>query len=101
MKNLLKTFFISLTIVGFISLSMPSARAENTDPPRTGEVSLRSVGAGALSFFIWPGLGQAVNSDKGDKVVVHAVLGFTQIYRFWSGYDALVDRKGGYWNGKI
>ena len=75
--------------------------ADNNDPPRKGHISGRSVGAGLLSFLIWPGIGQAVNNSKGDKVATHAVLGLVPLTRFWSGYDALVDRNGGYWNGKI
>jgi hypothetical protein len=75
--------------------------AANSDRPVTGHVTGRSIGAGLLSFIIWPGIGQAVNSNKGPKVATHAVLGLIPITRFWSGYDALVDRHGGYWNGKI
>lgn len=66
-----------------------------------GEVSGRSVGAGLLSLLIWPGIGQAVNDNGYEKNVTHAVLGLTGIFRIWSCYDAVVDRKGGVWNNRI
>jgi len=67
-----------------------------------GKVTPKSVGAGALSLLIWPGIGQLMNDDKNtDKVVVHALLGLTGIFRFWSCYDAAVDRKGGVWDNRI
>jgi len=66
-----------------------------------GKVSARSVGAGALSLLIWPGIGQAINDCSYEKNVTHAVLGLTGIFRFWSCYDAVVDRKGGVWRNRI
>jgi len=66
-----------------------------------GNVSGRSVGAAALSLLIWPGIGQAVNNNGYEKNVTHAVLGLTGIFRIWSCYDALVDRKGGVWKNRI
>lgn len=70
-------------------------------PAKSGKVTGKTVGAGALSLLIWPGIGQAVNDNKGSKVATHALLGLLPPYRLWSGYDALVNRQGGYWNGKI
>lgn len=66
-----------------------------------GKVSGRSIGAGALSLLIWPGIGQAVNDQGYEKNVTHAVLGLTGIFRIWSCYDAVVDRKGGVWKNRI
>ncbi len=66
-----------------------------------GKVSPKSVGAGALSLLIWPGLGQMVNDQKTDKVVTHALLGLTGVFRFWSCYDAVVARKGGVWKNRV
>lgn len=69
---------------------------------RNGEVTPKSIGAGALSLLIWPGIGQLMNDEKNtDKVLVHAVLGITQVFRIWSCYDAVVDRKGGVWDNRI
>lgn len=101
MNSLVKAGLISLLMVGTLASAMPASLATNSDPPRTGKISGRSVGADLLSFFIWPGIGQAVNSNKGSKVGTHAVIGLFPPFRFWSGWDGLVDRKGGYWNGKI
>ncbi|MDX2085425.1 MAG: hypothetical protein SFZ03_08565 [Candidatus Melainabacteria bacterium] len=86
-----------LTLVGNVS----PAFADNCCPPRRGTISGRSVVAGVASFFVWPGIGQAINDQKGDKVLTHVLLGLLPPYRFWSGYDGLVDRDGGYWDGRI
>jgi hypothetical protein len=79
----------------------PTALAGNIDPPHDGKITLKTVGAGALSLIIWPGIGQAINSNSGGKVATHAIVGLLPPFRFWSAYDALVDRQGGYWDGKI
>jgi len=99
MKKLSKVLFL-LMAVSLLSLNVPSF-AKNPDPPKNGHISGRSVGAAALSLIIWPGIGQAVNNGKGQKVLTHAAFGLLPPYRFWSAYDALVDRKGGYWKGRI
>lgn len=101
MNQLVKTGLVSMMLVGTMVSAVPASLAANTDPPKTGHISGRSVLAGALSLLIWPGIGQAVNSNKGEKVATHAVIGLLPPFRLWSGYDALVDRKGGYWNGRI
>lgn len=102
MKNFCKSLMISLVILSSVSsFSFNPALAKNCDPPRTGNITGRSVAAGALSLLIWPGIGQAVNNDKGEKVLTHAALGLLPPYRFWSGYDALMNRKGGYFDGRI
>ena len=101
MKKYLKIFLVSLFTLSILNLAVPSTYAKNSDPPRNGKISGKSVAAGALSFIVWPGIGQAVNNDSGNKVLTHVVIGIIPIYRFWSGYDALVDRKGGYWQGRI
>lgn len=101
MKQALKKGLVGLVLVGALAASAPVSLAENTDPPVRGKISGRSVVAGVLSFVVWPGIGQAVNDNKGKKVATHAVVGLLPPFRFWSGYDALVDRQGGYANGKI
>jgi len=77
-------------------------------------VSERSILAGIVSVFI-PGLGQLINENNTGKVVVHFLLGvplflwswlgpaawaFT-LWHVWSGWDALIDRPGGYINQLI
>lgn len=90
-----------LLLLALLTLTMPSAFAENSSAPQRGHITGKSVLAGALSLIVWPGIGQAVNDNPGKKVGTHALLGLFPPYRFWSGYDGLVDRQGGYWNGKI
>ncbi len=94
MKKLLSTILLGV----MLSLSAPVfAGTHGVD----GHVSARSVGAGLLSLLIWPGLGQIVNDQHEDKVVTHALLGLTGIFRFWSCYDAVIDRDGGVWKNRI
>lgn len=99
----LKYSALLLASVSILCLSIPASYADNTggDSPRKGRISGRSVVAGVLSFAVWPGIGQAVNDNKGKKVATHAVLGLLPPYRVWSAYDAVVDRQGGYLKGKI
>lgn len=66
-----------------------------------GKVTPKSIGAGALSLIIWPGIGQLMNDDSAEKSATHAVLGLTGVFRIWSCYDAVVDRKGGVWENRI
>lgn len=94
MKKLLVLSFI----VSLMLLSTPVFAGTHG---QNGKVSGRSVGAGLLSLLIWPGIGQAVNDQSYEKNVTHAVLGLTVIFRFWSCYDAVVDRQGGVWKNRI
>lgn len=95
----MKKGFLSLIVLSMLTLGVPAfaASTHGTD----GEISGRSVGAAALSLLIWPGIGQAVNKNSTEKNVTHAVLGLTGVFRFWSFYDALVDRRGGVWKNRI
>ena len=94
MKKLLST----LLLAGMLLTMAPAfAGTHGTD----GQVSWKTVGAGALSLIVWPGLGQIVNEQTDKKVITHAILGLTGIFRFWSCYDAVVDRDGGVWEHRI
>lgn len=95
MKKILST----LMLLCVIAMFTPAAYAGTHG--KDGHVSAKSIGAGALSLLIWPGLGQIVNDQHEDKVVTHALLGLTGIFRFWSCYDAVVDRDGGVWKNRI
>ncbi len=68
---------------------------------RNGKVTPKSIGAGALSLLIWPGIGQLMNDEPAEKCGCHAILGLTGIFRIWSCYDAVVERKGGVWENRI
>jgi hypothetical protein len=96
-----KSVLLILLALLFINLSISSSFAQSQNSPKTGKVTGKSVVAGVLSLIIWPGIGQAVNDNKGEKCITHAVIGILPPYRFWSGYDALMNRKGGYWQGRI
>lgn len=93
----MKKIFYTLLVTGILASSFNSAEAAIAHGGITG----RTVVGGLLSLIIWPGIGQAINENPGEKVLTHAVVGLLPPFRFWSGYDALVDRQGGYWNGKI
>ena len=94
MKKIVVLFIAIMTL----SIGLPSfAGTHGTN----GKVSGKSVGASLLSLIVWPGIGQAVNDNSYDKNVTHAVLGLTGVFRIWSFYDALVDRKGGVWKNRI
>ena len=96
----MKKTLIALLLMAMIAMT-PAAAFAGTHG-KNGEVTGKTVGAALLSFLIWPGIGQAVNDGNNDKkAITHAVLGLTGIFRIWSGYDALVDRKGGVWENKI
>jgi len=97
MNQAVKMGAVSLMLASTLVAVSPSAMAAGTTHKITG----KSVLAGALSLIIWPGIGQAVNSDPGDKVATHAVIGLLPPFRLWSGWDALVNRTGGYWHGRI
>lgn len=109
----MKKIFAICLLVSILSLNVPAFAATQkghastskqgyTTCGRPGKVTLKSVGAGALSLLIWPGIGQLMNDDKNtEKVLVHAVLGLTGVFRIWSCYDGVVDRKGGVWDNRI
>ena len=94
MKKIL-TLFVLLSLVVFSTPAFAGTHGKD------GKISGRSVAEGVLSLLIWPGIGQAVNNQTVEKDVTHALLGLTGIFRFWSGYDALIDRQGGVWHNRI
>jgi len=94
----MKKVLSSLILFTMLLLSTPAfAGTHGTN----GKVSARSVGAGALSLLVWPGIGQAINDQSYEKNLTHALLGLTVVFRFWSCYDAVVDRNGGVWHNRI
>lgn len=94
----MKKILLSLIVLSLLAIGIPAfAGTHGTN----GKVSGRSIGAGALSLIIWPGIGQAVNDQSYQKNVTHALLGLTGIFRIWSCYDAVVDRQGGVWHNRI
>jgi hypothetical protein len=101
MINLMTRRVVSVgLLVAVVGIGLSSVPA-HANQISTGKITGKTVAAGVLSLLIWPGIGQAVNATPGKKVATHAILGLVPPYRFWSRYDALVDRKGGYWEGRI
>lgn len=94
----MKKFLSLLLVLSVISMASPAfAGTHGTN----GKVTAKSIGAGALSLLVWPGIGQAVNDQSYEKNLTHALLGLTIVFRFWSCYDAVVDRQGGVWKNRI
>ncbi|MCM1009427.1 MAG: hypothetical protein NC390_00930 [Fusobacterium sp.] len=94
MKKILATMML-LAVIASTSPALAETHGTN------GQVSGKSIGAGALSLIVWPGLGQILNGQSDKKVITHALLGLTGVFRFWSCYDAVVDRNGGVWENRI
>lgn len=96
MKKALATALIVLSVFTFLP---SSAFAVNTAVQ--GKITGKTVCYGLASLIIWPGIGQYLNENETKKNFTHAVLGLTGVFRLWSGWDALVARQGGRWDGKI
>lgn len=96
MKKLATILLIIMMTFTFVP---SNAYAENT--ATHGEVSGRTVIAGLTSLIIWPGIGQAINENQGKKILTHVVAGLIPPFRLWSGWDAIIDRQGGRWDGKL
>lgn len=92
-----KLFLVSILVISGVLASFSPSMAAGTKGTITG----KTVVGGLLSLIIWPGIGQAMNDTPGNKVATHAIVGLLPPFRIWSGYDALYNRKGGYWNGKV
>ena len=91
---------ITLAVVLALSALTPSsAFAANT--AQHGKITGKTTVHGLASLVIWPGLGQYLNNNEQKKNLTHAVLGLTGIFRLWSGWDAMIARQGGRWDGKI
>ncbi len=96
MKKLATIFLV----VALIVAAVPSqAFAVNT--ATHGKITGKSVVSGLCSFLIWPGIGQYINDNETKKNWTHAAIGLFPPFRFWSGWDGLINRQGGRWDGKI
>lgn len=110
-KILILSLFISVILLNstaFASTSKTAHKAQCSKSKchdthgKNGEVTPKSIGAGALSLIIWPGIGQLMNDGKNtEKAASHAIIGLFPPFRIWSCYDAVVDRKGGVWENRI
>ena len=96
MKKIIAGLMILAAIITVVPLP---AYAENT--AKHGKITGKTVCYGLASLIIWPGIGQYLNDNETKKNWTHALLGLTGVFRFWSGWDAMIDRQGGRWDGKI
>ena len=94
-----KFFTVLFLVVLAFSIGLAPAFAENTAVH--GKITGKTVCYGLASLIIWPGIGQYLNDNETKKNVTHAVIGLLPPFRLWSGWDALIARQGGRWDGKI
>jgi hypothetical protein len=95
----MKKKMIVLPLLISMLVSPSSVFAENTAVH--GKITGKTVCFGLASLIIWPGIGQYLNDNQTKKNITHALIGLLPPFRLWSGWDALVDRQGGRWDGKI
>ena len=92
---------LTLFLVFTLAFAMMPSQALAVNTAAHGKMTGKTFVAGLASLVIWPGIGQYLNDCETKKNVTHAILGLTGIFRLWSGWDALIARKGGRWDGKI
>ena len=90
-----------MTFALFFAMMLMTAPAFAGTHGTDGQVTGKSIAGGLASLIIWPGIGQIVNDQKTDKVVTHALLGLTGVFRIWSCYDGIANRNGGVWENRI
>ncbi len=94
-----KALAIGTLVLTLFAVTAPQALAVNT--AKHGEIKGKTVVAGLTSLLIWPGIGQYLNDNQTKKNWTHAIIGIFPLFRLWSGWDALINRQGGRWDGKI
>ncbi len=92
---------LTLFLIFTLAFAMMPSQALAVNTAVHGKMTGKTVVAGLASLVIWPGIGQYLNDCETKKNVTHAIFGLTGIFRLWSGWDALIARKGGRWDGKI
>ncbi len=90
---------LAMLLIACSLLAAPNAWAVNT--ATHGTITGKTVCYGLASLLIWPGIGQYLNNNETKKNFTHAVIGLIPPFRLWSGWDALIARQGGRWDGKI
>lgn len=95
----MKKSILSIAVSALVVMGPSTAFAENT--ARHGKITGKTALFGLTSLLLWPGIGQYLNDNETKKNLTHAIIGLIPPFRFWSGWDALIDRQGGRWDGKI
>ena len=96
MKKVVASLLILVLAFGVVA---PSAFAVNT--ATHGKITGKTAVSGLTSLLLWPGIGQYLNNNETKKNWTHALIGLFPPFRLWSGWDALINRQGGRWDGKI
>ncbi len=96
----MKKVLAGIAILALVFAITPS-QAYATNTAVHGKITGKTVCYGLASLLIWPGIGQYLNNNETKKNVTHAVIGLFPPFRLWSGWDALIARQGGRWDGKI
>ena len=94
-----KAFSLLIVLVLVFAFFPAPAHAANT--AKHGQITGKHAVAGIVSLLVWPGIGQYMNDNETKKNWTHAVIGLFPPFRLWSGWDALIGRTGGRWDGKI
>lgn len=92
---------IAMAMLAFAMFAAVPSHAFAANTAVQGKITGKTVVAGLTSLLLWPGIGQYLNDNETKKNWTHALIGILPPFRFWSGWDALVARKGGRWDGKI
>jgi len=95
----MKKIILALTVLTLLFTVPQPAFAVNT--ATHGTITGKTVCFGLASLIIWPGIGQYLNNNETKKNLTHAIIGLLPPFRLWSGWDALIERQGGRWDGKI
>ena len=95
----MRKIILALTLLTLVIAAPSQVFAENT--ATHGTITGKTVCFGLASLIIWPGIGQYLNDNQTKKNVTHALIGLLPPFRLWSGWDALIARQGGRWDGKI
>src|SRR3989338_919998 len=94
-----KTLVVLMMLTLVLSALPAPGYAENT--ATHGNITGKTVCFGLASLLLWPGIGQYLNDNQTKKNLTHAIIGLIPPFRLWSGWDALIARQGGRWDGKI
>jgi len=95
----MKKIILALAVLTLVASAPANVFAVNTADH--GNITGKTVCFGLASLIIWPGIGQYLNNNETKKNITHALIGILPPFRFWSGWDALIARQGGRWDGKI
>ena len=92
---------MALLLIFVVAFTLMPSHAYAVNTAKHGTITGKTVCYGLASLLLWPGIGQYLNNNETKKNITHALIGILPPFRFWSGWDALIARQGGRWDGKI